>query len=168
VNATDFTLRKMRMEDVGAVHSLEMDIFTTPWSLNSYQFEVGENNASEPWLAEAQDANGRPVIAGYIVPWLLIDEVHIANLAVATSFRRMGLARRLLQQALERAATKGARKATLEVRAGNQAALALYESFGFRPVGRRKRYYHDNGEDALLMLLDKLPEPDRPKVVETQ
>jgi ribosomal-protein-alanine N-acetyltransferase len=70
------------------------------------------------------------------------------------------VARRLLQHVLDRAAEKGAQRASLEVRAGNAAARALYASFGFEEVGRRKRYYHDNGEDALLLELDPLPESE--------
>jgi len=158
--SAEVRLRKMRSEDVAAVHALELAIFPTPWSLNSYEFEVSENQASEPWVAEVRREDGEAVIAGYVVPWLLLDEVHIANIAVAPLFRRKGLARRMLQHVLDRAAEKGAQRASLEVRAGNAAAQALYASFGFEEVGRRKRYYHDNGEDALLLELDPLPESE--------
>jgi ribosomal-protein-alanine N-acetyltransferase len=90
------------------------------------------------------------------VCWLLGDELHIANIAVAPKFRRLGLGRRLLGHVLHRAAEKGMQSATLEVRVGNRAALSLYESYGFQEVGRRKRYYSDNREDALLLQLPHL------------
>lgn len=151
-----FRLRPMRSEDVPEVHALEEDIFPTPWSLKSYRFEVEHNPASEPLVVEARDGRSGVSIAAYIVPWLLVDEVHIANIAVAPRFRRLGLARRLLQHVLRRAARAGACSASLEVRAGNGAAQALYRGMGFEVVGRRKRYYRDNGEDALLMRLESL------------
>jgi ribosomal-protein-alanine N-acetyltransferase len=147
-----FKLRPMRREDLAPVHALETAIFPTPWSLNSYEFELERNPASEQWVIETHSA-GEIKIAAYAVCWILGDELHIANLAVAAEFRRQGLGRRLLEHMLLRAAADGLRSATLEVRVGNQAALALYTGFGFREVARRKGYYHDNHEDALLMQL---------------
>ncbi len=147
-----FKLRPMRRRDLAQVHALEEIIFPTPWSLNSYEFELERNPASEQWVIEAQAA-GEAKIAAYAVCWLLGDELHIANLAVAPEFRRLGLGRRLLEHMLRRAAADGLRSATLEVRVGNQAAQALYTSFGFQEVARRRGYYRDNHEDALLMQL---------------
>ena len=80
--------------------------------------------------------------------------MHILNLAVHPGHRRRSIARRLLAEALAQARTLGAELAWLEVRPSNLAALALYESFGFRQVGRRPRYYDDTHEDALLLTLD--------------
>lgn len=159
-----FLLRAMRREDVEQVHALETSIFPTPWSLNSYQFEVEDNPASELWVIEAGQGKGQSRIAAYLVAWLLVDEVHIANIAVAPAFRHRGLARRLLRHTLQRAAKDGMRYATLEVRVSNSAARALYESFGFEVAGRRKRYYRDNQEDALSMRLETL---DRVLLAET-
>lgn len=151
-----FQLRAMRPEDVPQVHALETAIFPTPWSLNSYQFEVERNPASELWVIEVRDGSGQGHIAAYLVAWLLMDEVHIANIAVAPKFRHQGLGRRLLRHVLRRAAQDGMRFATLEVRMSNKPARALYESFGFEVAGRRQRYYRDNHEDALTMRLDAL------------
>jgi ribosomal-protein-alanine N-acetyltransferase len=95
-------------------------------------------------------------VVAYSVCWMLGDEMHIANIAVAQRFRRRGLGRKLLSHVLARAAEKGLLSATLEVRAGNQAAQALYASFGFVEIARRARYYSDNHEDALLMQLSHL------------
>jgi ribosomal-protein-alanine N-acetyltransferase len=151
-----FALRRMQSEDIAEVHALEEQVFPTPWSQNSYQFEVERNAASKPWILETEDEQGKKVIAGYIVPWLLVDELHVANIAVAPQFRRLGLARKLLRHSLVEAAQDGAISASLEVRASNTAAQALYKELGFIEVGRRKHYYHNNGEDALLMLLPRL------------
>jgi ribosomal-protein-alanine N-acetyltransferase len=90
---------------------------------------------------------------GYLIYWLVAGEMHILNLAVHPDCRRQGIARALLQEGLRRARAQDAEVAWLEVRPSNQAAQALYESFGFQKVGRRPRYYADNQEDAMLMAL---------------
>lgn len=164
LHSPNFFLRPMRVEDIGEVHALEERIFPTPWSLESYHFEVTRNPASTPWVMEAEDRQGRSGIAAYIVPWLLVDELHIANIAVAPQYRRLGLGRRMLTHVLMQAAMDGAKRATLELRASNDAARSLYEEMGFRQVGRRKHYYRDNAEDAILMQLAKLDT----KIVEKQ
>lgn len=146
-----FALRPMRGEDLEQVHQLDECIFPTPWSLNSYKFELEQNTASHQWVIEAGDQ-----IAAFVVCWYLGDEVHIANLAVSPDFRRRHLGRTLLAYALTQAAEAGMHSATLEVRAGNKAAQALYATFGFQVVATRKGYYQDNREDALLMQLPHL------------
>lgn len=152
MSATNFTLRPMERRDLEAVHALELAIFPTPWSFNSYQFELERNNASELWVLAASNGD----VAAYAVVWLLVDEAHIANIAVAPDYRQQGLGRRLLRHALGRAAQSGMRYATLEVRVSNKAARQLYKSFGFEVVGKRKAYYRDNQEDALTMRLEAL------------
>jgi ribosomal-protein-alanine N-acetyltransferase len=88
--------------------------------------------------------------------WLIIDEAHIATLAVHPELRRQRIARKLMCVALTEAAQAGAISALLEVRAGNAAAQNLYRDFGFEVVGRRPHYYRDNQEDALLLTLANL------------
>ena len=154
--AAKFKLRRMSRSDIDQVHALEERIFPTPWTRKSYEFELERNPASEQWVIEAWAEHSEWVIIAYSVCWRLGDELHIANIAVSPGFRRRGLGRRLLHHVLARAARKGMRSATLEVRSGNQAARALYASFGFEVVGKRKRYYSNNGEDALLMQLAQL------------
>lgn len=151
-----FHLRPMRHEDLAQVHALEEIIFPTPWSLNSYEFELERNPASRQWVIVDRSEAEQEQIAAYCVCWLLGDEMHIANLAVSPEFRRQGLGRELLVHMLNYGAANGIRSATLEVRAGNRAALELYKSFGFQVVGRRKGYYRDNQEDALLMQLPQI------------
>lgn len=146
-----FNLRPMCATDLEPVHQLDELIFPTPWSLNSYKFELEQNTASHQWVIETDG-----LVAAFIVCWYLGDEVHIANLAVSPQFRRMHLGRTLLAYALNRAYEDGMRSATLEVRVGNKAAQSLYASYGFEVVATRKGYYQDNREDALLMQLPHL------------
>jgi ribosomal-protein-alanine N-acetyltransferase len=86
-----FRLRPMRAEDIFDVHVLEESIFPTPWSANSYTFEVDHNPASDPWVAVTDHPDEQALLVGYVISWLLEDEVHIANIAVAPHFRRQGL-----------------------------------------------------------------------------
>ena len=155
IQTGEFRLRTMLRSDLVQVHALEERIFPTPWSMKSYQFELERNPASQQWVIETGNEDVSEV-AAYTVCWILGDEIHIANLAVAPEFRRLGLARRLLSHVLIRSAVDGLQCATLEVRAGNLVAQSLYEGFGFRVMGRRRKYYRDNNEDALLMQLPHL------------
>ena len=102
--------------------------------------------------------DGKTEIVGMIVVWLIIDEAHIATLAVHPDHRGQGIGRRLLFTALNDCVGWGAHSATLEVRQGNLAAQTLYKDFGFEIVGRRPHYYIDNNEDALIMTLEDMDE----------
>ena len=153
-----FHFRPMQMGDVEAVHALEKAIYPSPWALKSFRFEVEDDITSMPWVATVDREDGGERVVAYLIVWLLVDELHIANLAVDPEFRRKGLAKRLLRDALQRAAEAGFERSTLEVRASNLVAQALYHSVGFEPVGIRKRYYQDNREDALIMGLEDLAE----------
>jgi ribosomal-protein-alanine N-acetyltransferase len=144
-------LRKMMVEDVPAVHAIDEDSFTLPWPERSLRFEVSDNPAARCWVAELDGQ-----VVGMLVLWLIVDEAHIATLAIQPDYRRQGLAKQLLVEALRTAYQEGARQALLEVRAGNEAAQAMYRTFGFEEVGRRAKYYKDNGEDAILMTLGKM------------
>ncbi len=146
-------IRRMRLEDVPAVHAIDTFSFNMPWPERSFRFEVTENAASRAWVAEAQ-VNGRNQILGMLILWLVVDEAHIATFAVHPDFRRNGIGSRIIVEALTAAFTEGARRAFLEVRAGNTAAQAMYRKFGFEVTGRRPSYYKDNDEDALLMSME--------------
>jgi ribosomal-protein-alanine N-acetyltransferase len=96
-------------------------------------------------------------VIGYAGMWTIMDEAHITNIAVTGAFRGRKLGERLLEELVMKAATKGMKRMTLEVRVSNTVAQGLYEKFGFRAEGVRRAYYSDNNEDALIMWAD-LPE----------
>jgi ribosomal-protein-alanine N-acetyltransferase len=139
----------MSIADVPEVVRIDRLSFARPWPERTYQYEIEENPASHLLVAEPAE-EGRPIV-GYLGYWLIIDEMHISTLAVDPDHRRMGIADDLLEGALDRAAEQGGRLATLEVRESNVAAIQLYRKHAFEVVGRRARYYRDDGEDAILM-----------------
>jgi ribosomal-protein-alanine N-acetyltransferase len=144
-------IRRMRIEDILQVLSIEELSFPTPWSLNAFRFELLENPNSHCWVAESGN-----ILAGFIVCWLIVDEMHIASIAVHPKFRGKGISKKLIITGLRKLISKGARSATLEVRVGNIKAQYLYRYFGFEEVGLRKAYYKDTKEDALLMTVEPL------------
>jgi ribosomal-protein-alanine N-acetyltransferase len=146
-------IRRMKADDVPAAHAIDVASFTLPWPERSFRFEVSNNPAARCWVAETDER-----MVGVLVLWVIVDETHIATLATHPEFRRQGVAKKLLSEALKSAYKEGARSAFLEVRAGNQAAQEMYRKFGFDVVGRRERYYKDNHEDAVLMKLEHLDE----------
>ena len=146
-------IRRMILADIDQVVEIDRASFSLPWPPRSFQYELTDNAASRSWVAEFE---GR--IVGMIVIWMIVDEAHIATIAVLPDYRRQGIGEKLLLHALARARNEGAHKAFLEVRAGNAAAQDMYRKYGFLVDGRRPRYYKDNNEDAVLMSLNGLPE----------
>ena len=144
-------IRKMTLEDIRAVVELDQISFSLPWPERSFRFELTDNPASRCWVAEA---DGR--VVGMLVAWLFVDEAHIATIATHPDYRRQGIARKLLTYALQSALREGAESSFLEVRESNVPAQDMYRKFGYVEVGRRKRYYRDNDEDAILMNLEKI------------
>ena len=145
------TIRRMTVEDVPAVVELDRRSFSLPWPERSFRFELTDNPASRCWVA---DLDG--MVIGMIVVWLIVDEAHIATLATHPGYRRQGIGKRLLAHALIEMMREGARSSFLEVRESNLPAQAMYQKFGYEVSGRRRRYYRDNDEDAILMSLDSL------------
>jgi ribosomal-protein-alanine N-acetyltransferase len=154
--ASDLSIRRMDLADIPGVFALDVLSFSLPWTERSFRYEVTENTNARNWVAELPQ-DGSKILVGMLVLWFILDEAHIATLAVHPEFRRRGFARRLLHTALSVAYNEGAERSLLEVRAGNQAALSIYKKMGYEIVGRRAHYYHDNDEDALLMTLENLP-----------
>jgi ribosomal-protein-alanine N-acetyltransferase len=144
-------IRPMCVEDLLQVQAIEEISFSSPWPGNAYRFELLENPNGYCWVAEQEG-----IIVAMMVCWLVIDEMHIATIAVHPHYRRQGVGRDLVMTGLRELIRKGAVLATLEVRAGNLIAQDLYRHFDFEIVGRRKRYYQDNKEDAILMTVDSL------------
>jgi ribosomal-protein-alanine N-acetyltransferase len=143
----------MRPGDLGRVVEIEKDGFRHPWSR-----ELIERELAHAWstilLAAEEGADGVEVVLGFVVSWLVHDEVHVLNIATAAEARRRGIGRALMCEAAEGGRRRGATLATLEVRRSNLPALALYRSLGYRQVGIRANYYADEGEDAIVMVLD--------------
>lgn len=146
-----FAIRRMTIDDVSAVVELDQKSFSLPWPERSFRFELTDNPASRCWVAELEGQ-----IVGMIVVWLLVDEAHIATIATHPDYRRKGIGKQLLSHALRHLMDEGARSSFLEVRESNYAAQDLYRKFGYEETGRRRRYYKDNDEDAILMNLDSL------------
>ena len=148
-------IRFMRLRDVDAVAEIEENTFARPWSRESFRQELTRNAVARYLVAEE---NGE--ILGYAGAWVILDESHITNIAVRENARGHGLGKRLTSELLQVLSNLGACYATLEVRVSNERAQNLYKSLGFVTVGKRKRYYEDNNEDAWLMVCEHLPEAD--------
>jgi ribosomal-protein-alanine N-acetyltransferase len=146
--AGPIAFRRARLEDVGRVMEIEKEGFRHPWSR-----ELIERELAHPWsqLLLAEDGQGGPVV-GYIVFWLVHDEVHVLNVATALSARRRGIGRALMETAEDEGRRRGCRLSTLEVRRSNAPALELYRTMGYRQVGARPNYYAEEQEDAIVMV----------------
>ena len=146
----------MRVDDIPQVAALDDLSFADPWPQGSFEYELKANDYSLCLVAEDPDAAEGQTIVGALVIWLIVDEAHIATIAVHPNYRHRGVGRRLLAEGLLQAADRGAVKSLLEVRSGNTEALHLYYGFGFKAVGLRPNYYQAEQEDALLLDLDPL------------
>lgn len=147
-------IRRMTDADVDAVAAIEAATFPTPWSRDAFAAEM-RNAVARYMVAELDGA-----VVGFAGAWIILDESHITNIAVLKEHRGQGIGRQLTAGLLQYLSNLGADYATLEVRRSNAVAQSLYESLGFVRLGVRKRYYEDNGEDALIMVCDKLPPAD--------
>ena len=137
-------IRSLGYSDLPSVISIERRSFPTPWSLAMFVLEL--SNPSGICLA-AMDGEDR--LLGYLVCSRYDNVWHLMNVAVTPERRRAKIATRLINHLFEQGGS--ASPYTLEVRVSNREAIAMYERFGFRSAGLRRRYYHDNGEDALIM-----------------
>lgn len=144
-------VRKMTLSDLEQVVEIDQVSFTLPWPQRSFQFELTGNETSRCWVVEW---DGR--VVAMMVGWLIVDELHVATIATHPDFRGRGIGRLLLLHALLAARQEGAVKSFLEVRESNAIARKIYLGFGFVEDGRRKEYYKDNNEDAILMSLNDL------------
>jgi ribosomal-protein-alanine N-acetyltransferase len=149
--ALPLALRAMETRDVPAVAAVEREVFTDPWPESFFLGEL----AQPLMFARVAEREGR--LVGYSVAWLGAGTAagagsgHLGNLAVTPGERRRGVARALLADLLAASVARGVGSLTLEVRATNDAAQALYRAHGFRLVGVRRGYYRDTGEDAMVM-----------------
>jgi len=140
-------IRPMELRDVEAVAEIEKICFTTPWSENAYRDTLSNENALY-LVAETKDTK---MIVGMCGVLKILDEGDISNVAVHPDYRRKSIAKQMMEELLSRGQKFGIDVFTLEVRAGNEAAVKLYEYFGFKTEGLRKRFYDKPVEDALIM-----------------
>lgn len=136
-------IRRLSYSDLPAVLAIERRSFPAPWSLAMFVLELSK--PSGVCLA-AESEEG---LIGYLVCSRYADIWHLMNVAVDQQVRRRGIASALIDAMLAEAGRD--ERYTLEVRISNAGAISMYEELGFRRAGRRRRYYHDNGEDALIM-----------------
>jgi [ribosomal protein S18]-alanine N-acetyltransferase len=142
------SIRTLGYVDLPQVIAIERRAFPTPWSLAMFVLELSK--PSSICLAAVEPARTRPAnLLGYVICSRYADVWHVMNIAVDPPKRRQGIATALLEGVIERAGPE--ESFTLEVRPSNPGAIALYERFGFRTAGTRPRYYHDTGEDAVIM-----------------
>ena len=139
--------RRLAFSDLPAVLSIERRSFPVPWSLAMFVLDLSKPSGI---CLGAVEGGG---LVGYLVCSRYADVWHLMNVAVAPHRRRVGIARLLLDRLFADAGRDA--RYTLEVRASNQAAIEMYERLGFRHSGVRRGYYHDNGEDALIMWLGR-------------
>ncbi len=152
-----FSFRRMLPDDLDRVMEIEKDGFAHPWSADLIRREMAHDWSTILLATERRRGPGglpTEVIGGFVVYWLVHDELHILNIATAVEERRRGVGRALMEEAATRGRRAGAVLATLEVRRSNVSAITLYRSLGYRQAGIRPNYYVDEGEDAIVMLLD--------------
>ena len=135
----------MQAKHLSGVLAIEQESFPTPWSRYAFYGEL-LNDFAFYIVAVCGDK-----VIGYAGMWLILDEAHITNLAVHPDYRQRGIGRSLMQELENKAVLHGAGSMTLEVRPSNNIAKGLYSSLGFSQEGRRRGYYSDTGEDALIM-----------------
>lgn len=144
----------MTLADLPRVREIERAAFGAGWPSTTFEHELQHNGAARYLVALEGDD-----VVGYGGLWLQFDEAHVVTVAVDPGRRRQGLGRYVVHGLIELARGMAMNDATLEVRESNLAARALYRVYGFYEVGRRVRYYADNGEDALIMTTEPLDSP---------
>jgi ribosomal-protein-alanine N-acetyltransferase len=144
--AGSLVVRTAMPDDLDAVHRLERRSFDDPWSREALRGELVPDAMRRPLVALCGG-----VVCGYLMAWVVVDQLHILNIATGPDVRRAGVGTALLEAAMESASREMLREVTLEVRESNTSARSFYRRHGFAEVGRRRGYYADNGEDALIM-----------------
>ncbi len=136
--------RKMQHQDIVEVYKIECDLFQDPWSYETFSRDVENDQIAKSFVVENEAE-----IVGYTICWKYASEIHIGNIAVSRKWHQQGIGSFILSHLLEY--FKDVTVSYLEVRENNQAAISLYQKFGFDTVYVRKRYYPD-GENALVMV----------------
>jgi [ribosomal protein S18]-alanine N-acetyltransferase len=157
VNTLNLELRTLTEEHLSAALDLDRACFGGLWTLEAYQREIDSPNSDLVGLFSPISPTDLLAMGCF---WSILEEAHITILAVHPEYQHQGLGQALLYSLLQTASSVGLERATLEVRASNQGAINLYQKFGFKTAGRRRRYYQDNGEDALVLWLGNLQQAD--------
>lgn len=148
-------VRELDAADLDDVARIELAANASPWSRALFEGELSMSAAERLWLVGTVG----DTVVGFAGAMFIEDDVHIMNVAVDSVARRQGFARQLVSELLRRSVALGGRNATLEVRASNQSAIALYRNFRLAPVGIRAGYYPD-GEDALILWAHDIDSPE--------
>lgn len=139
-------VRPMYIDDLKTILEIEHVSFATPWSLESFQAELKDNEYARYLCLELEGQ-----VIGYMGLWFILDEGHITNIAITPNHRGQRWGEFLMRSVMDKMAEQGMERMTLEVRVSNSPAQSLYMRLGFAIAGVRKGYYADNGEDAMIM-----------------
>jgi ribosomal-protein-alanine N-acetyltransferase len=142
----------MGTRDVEEVISIEKASFAAPWSFEMilYEFTLEMSRRLVAKIPDTEHAE----IAGYMIYWIVADEIHLMRIATGKKMRRLGVASKLMEEMMSHEIRNGCTRCTLEVRRSNEGAIKLYEKYGFTVQGVRPLYYPERGEDALVMGAD--------------
>ncbi|MBE9041921.1 ribosomal protein S18-alanine N-acetyltransferase [Oscillatoriales cyanobacterium LEGE 11467] len=159
-----FKIQPLTADLLPAVVELDDLCFGGLWTLEGYTRELDSPNSDLLVVSVATsssdgDRDLTPTLIGLGCVWAIVDEAHITLLAVRPGYQKRGLGTALFVTLLQTSWRRGLKQATLEVRASNHAALSLYQKFGFQEAGRRRGYYADTGEDALILWRGGLQHP---------
>lgn len=146
MDSQNIIVREMTANDIESVLQIERQSFSIPWTRNAFEIELKKNMLSKYVLAEIEGE-----IVGYAGMWIIMDEIHITNIAVSPVHRGKGIGDILLEEINKTCERKKMRGITLEVRKSNYVAQSLYKKHGFEEAGIRPKYYSDNKEDAIIM-----------------
>jgi len=142
----DGIVRPMTIQDLQVILEIERDSFATPWSMQAFKAELIDNEYARYYCLELDGQ-----VVGYMGLWFILDEGHITNIAITPSCRGQHWGEFLMRFVMKKMVEEGMERMTLEVRASNSPAQALYSRLGFTTAGVRKGYYADSGEDAWIM-----------------
>ncbi|MDY6897249.1 MAG: ribosomal protein S18-alanine N-acetyltransferase [Cyanobacteriota bacterium] len=150
-------IQTLSHQHLSAILELDKACFGGLWSKEGYQRELDSPNSEIQGLFSQKTGEK---LLGMGCFWSILEEAHITILAIDAQYHRQGMGAALLYSLINTARKRYLERATLEVRASNQAAISLYEKFGFKTAGRRRRYYKDNQEDALILWLGGIHKPE--------
>jgi ribosomal-protein-alanine N-acetyltransferase len=154
-------IEPMREADVSTVQQIEREIFSTPWPKNAYYRELSSRTSAHYIVLRRAVGETPPEdeIVGYAGMWKMYDEAHVTTIGVRRDLQHYGYGRILFSGLIQAAYDMGAKWITLEVRTSNENAIRMYDAFAFKVIGRRRGYYTDNGEDAIVMWSDSIYSP---------